>query len=381
MGQTAIVADGKEQFVKIPRSLARSWVGYDSGIGARSTLGEGDLKQRISAVLSASELVPRETYVIWGERREFTPRSLSQIRLYNTLFQFPAHPAPPTMEPVHRGLLGVFDVESGRVLVAQAGSFRDRGETERYLDAFVTGFENPEVTLWYRADPYGREGLQPLHPLASEIVSSKSISCAGSSGVEQDDNANRSVKITLRLAGEAYAGNPRFTVYFDGRKVGSGEVDWARDSREEGRYDATGTDIVWREITFETDYLPSAIHSLWVEYDNDAWGGPEQPGWDRNLLIDYVTVNGKFLQAEDAFYEVKGQYNRSGQERLSIAGKLVFDLTCNDFPGLADTQITRLMKLRFRISQNVLDHRVYSLIRVREHSDEDWYDYLGPAFQ
>jgi hypothetical protein len=381
MGQTAIVADGKERFVKLPRSTTRSWVGYDSGIGARSALGEGDLKQRLSSVLSAAQLVPRETYVISGERREFTPQSLSQIRLYNTLFQFPAHPAPPTMEPVHRGLLGVFDMDSGRALVAHSRSYRDRSETERYLDAFAAGFEDPEVSLWYRLDPYGREGPQPLHPLASEIVSSKSISCAGNLGVDPEDTIGESVTITLRLAGEAYAGNPHFTLYFDGRTVGSGEVDWARDTREKGRYDTSGAEIVWREITFETTYMPSAIHSLWVAYDNDAWGGPEQPGWDRNLLIDYVTVNGKSLRAEEAFYDVKGEANRSGQERLSLAGKLAFDLTCDDFPELADGQATRLTKFRFRLSQNVPDERVSSIIRIREHQDQGWYDYLGPELQ
>lgn len=125
--------------------------------------------------------------------------------------------------------------------------------------------------------------------------------------------------LTLRVAGDAWDGDPRFDVTVDGT-VYRDLVTSASRARGE-----------WEEITIAGDFggRPSSVS---VTFTNDAWGGP---GQDRNLYVRDLTINGETHDAGIA--TSTAGHAASNVAALVTNGTLTFDTSQE-----ADTLIFRV---------------------------------------
>lgn len=119
------------------------------------------------------------------------------------------------------------------------------------------------------------------------------------------------VKLRVRVSGEHFDGPPEFRVLVDGRQAG-GLFAVAADFRK-GE---------WEEISMTVPCGRSGPKRVEIEYLNDFSGGSWQT--DRNLLVDYVEVDGVRFSPEDADYDRHWQDTIRGQQRMAWGGRLIF---------------------------------------------------------
>ena len=119
------------------------------------------------------------------------------------------------------------------------------------------------------------------------------------------------VKLRVRVSGEHYDGPPEFRVLVDGRQEG-GLFAVAADFRK-GE---------WEEVSMTVACGRSGPRCVEIEYLNDYSGGSWQT--DRNLLVDYLEVDGTRFTPEDADYDRHWQDTIRGQQRMAWGGRLVF---------------------------------------------------------
>ncbi len=134
-------------------------------------------------------------------------------------------------------------------------------------------------------------------------------------------------RLTVRLGGEAYKGNPNYEIVVDGVKVANGTVDWSRDTARDGMYGGwreLSDDVVWKDIALDVPRGANGIGSVEVRFTNDRYGGGSN---DRNLLVDRIELDGHVIEAEGPNTVYRGnQFSGGGSgERMYWSGALVFD--------------------------------------------------------
>ncbi len=119
------------------------------------------------------------------------------------------------------------------------------------------------------------------------------------------------VKLKVRVSGEHFDGPPEFRVLVDGIQEG-GLCAVAADFRK-GE---------WEEVSMVVPCGRSGPRRVEVEYLNDYSGGSWRT--DRNLLVDFLEVDGVRFSPEEADYERHWQDTIRGQQRMAWGGRLVF---------------------------------------------------------
>ena len=111
---------------------------------------------------------------------------------------------------------------------------------------------------------------------------------------EKHDADRREVLISVKLAGDAYQGNPDFIIRADDEEVGRGTVTWAREFRWREEPDPAPAE--WRVVTFRKMMPVGHPRTVTVSFTNDRYNSSTKQ--DRNLLVEYVEVDGHRIQAE-----------------------------------------------------------------------------------
>ncbi len=151
-------------------------------------------------------------------------------------------------------------------------------------------------------------------------------------------------QIMVRVSGEGFEGGPEFTVYMDGAEVGSGVVDWALDTATEGfavTYDGArivpfsagsrkrrNGNLRWKDVSFDVDMPEGGPKVVSVLFSNDKYKEVEDRMFDRNLIVDSISVNGHRIQAEaeGVIFEAMRGTTEPGMEKMLRNGALVFDV-------------------------------------------------------
>ncbi|MGI9506241.1 MAG: cadherin domain-containing protein, partial [Geminicoccaceae bacterium] len=139
-------------------------------------------------------------------------------------------------------------------------------------------------------------------------------------------------RIDVSLAGtyggatEADIANPQYEIYADGQLIASGEVDWAAKP-DWSNFDANS----YQTLTVEWDNGGVAPENVWVRLTNDDAGS----GGDRNLVVDYIEVNGERIESEGDDSQVRFGDGSTidGQEGLWWDATLEFDTSSAPNPG------------------------------------------------
>lgn len=107
-------------------------------------------------------------------------------------------------------------------------------------------------------------------------------------------------QMVLSLAGESYDGPPQFEVRMGGKLVSAGALTNALDTRTEGRFYASA-----QPQSYVQDFVIdlgetrfSADADIVLSLTNDKFRA-EGLGFDRNLFVNFVEVNGKRVWARD----------------------------------------------------------------------------------
>jgi hypothetical protein len=177
--------------------------------------------------------------------------------------------------------------------------------------------------------PSGLSGLQMVLPAsvarnfqlgvtaeATETATGATAVATRTVDVQLAARAAAPADILVRVSGGSHRGAPVFSLWVDGQKIG--QPISVQASR---RLDQ------WQDVAFT---LPAGVNPSRVEvrYENDA----VDPGGDRNLYVDYISVRGVRHQAESAQYVRTGRPAIRGQEAMAWAGKLVFGLAAPQKP-------------------------------------------------
>lgn len=136
------------------------------------------------------------------------------------------------------------------------------------------------------------------------------------------------VTLDVRLAGEAYRGDPAYEIVVDGKVVAKGKVDWSRETTTEGRYDLIGDrDAVdWRDVSVDLTLPEGGFETVEVRFPNDAY---RRNVGDRNLIVDRIAIDGNAIEAEstDVHYQGGNFAGDTTSERMPWRGALEFDVT------------------------------------------------------
>ncbi|MHA1565054.1 MAG: carbohydrate-binding domain-containing protein, partial [Alphaproteobacteria bacterium] len=151
-------------------------------------------------------------------------------------------------------------------------------------------------------------------------------------------------QIVVRISGEGFEGGPEFKIFMDGAEIGGGTVDWALDTATEGfarTYDGSRVinfssgsrtrlvdNLRWKNVSFDVDMPAGGPNVISVFFANDKYKKIEHRMFDRNLIVDWVEVNGHRMQAEQTgvILEAVGGATEKGMEKMLRNGALVFDV-------------------------------------------------------
>ena len=132
--------------------------------------------------------------------------------------------------------------------------------------------------------------------------------------------------VRLRLSGDSYEGNPHFKVYADGRVIGEGDVTWATPQ---------GQPKTWKDVSF--DFGGQKPKSVWVEFTNDH--GKAGVG-DRNLIVDWLQLNGTTYQTEQSRYARNFHGAVTGRDGMAWTGRLEFTIEQDAYKDRAPSELT-----------------------------------------
>jgi hypothetical protein len=139
--------------------------------------------------------------------------------------------------------------------------------------------------LTYTPDP-AIAGTLDLHVVATDTESGGAANTAAEILVTLAATAPSSGSgLTLHVSGDAWQGDPQFTVSVDGKQVG-------------GPYDVSAAHGAgqWQDVTIAGNF--SAAKEVDVTFLNDAWGGNASA--DRNLYVQSLAINGSTYLATAA---------------------------------------------------------------------------------
>ncbi len=134
----------------------------------------------------------------------------------------------------------------------------------------------------------------------------------------------QTARLTVRLGGEAFEGNPEYEILVDGVVVSRGAVDW---TTQQGVHD-NPEDIEWRDISLDVPRGAEGIGEVEVRFLEDGWGGSFDK--DRNLLIDRIEIDGQRMEAEGpgvTYRSPEGSGANDGERVWGAASSLAFDTT------------------------------------------------------
>jgi Ca2+-binding RTX toxin-like protein len=116
------------------------------------------------------------------------------------------------------------------------------------------------------------------------------------------------------VSGDHYQGAPKFNVTVDGKVVATDLVATAVQS--------TGA---WADVTIKGDFA-KAPSRVAITFTNDLWSGGSA---DRNLYIDYIEMNGRRFEGEDALFNTANptQYRSPNSALMLTNGTVTFDTT------------------------------------------------------
>ncbi|MEL6415878.1 MAG: carbohydrate-binding domain-containing protein, partial [Pseudomonadota bacterium] len=144
------------------------------------------------------------------------------------------------------------------------------------------------------------------------------------------------VTLDVTLAGEAYRGDPSYVIVVDGKVVSRGQVDWARETTTDGKYDLSGgrDEVVWKDVSIDLEMPLGGFQTVEVRFPNDAY---RRNVGDRNLLVDKIAIDGNVIEAEGLAVEYQGGRFADGvtSERMPWRGELDFDVS-NIFGDMAN---------------------------------------------
>lgn len=104
--------------------------------------------------------------------------------------------------------------------------------------------------------------------------------------------------LTFVFSGEAYQGDPEYRIMIgDAEYVGV--VDTAIDTETEGRLSFPIDAAYLFTLPLQGIDL-STVDEIEVSFTNDAWGGPENPQFDRNLALISLSLNGVDYSLKEA---------------------------------------------------------------------------------
>jgi hypothetical protein len=114
-------------------------------------------------------------------------------------------------------------------------------------------------------------------------------------------------EVVVTLAGEAYDGPPQFQVLAGTEVIGSGVLKHPIETKTEGRLFASARPSAFLEVfsfsVADDDILPDRKISVLMTNDKFAEG---DAGYDRNLFIDSIRVNGHELTSAELVLFEKG---------------------------------------------------------------------------
>lgn len=115
-------------------------------------------------------------------------------------------------------------------------------------------------------------------------------------------------KVVISLAGEAFDGPPSFEISLGGKVIGSGTLANAIETETEGRlFSNARPQSFLEEFTFtvpDEAFAPDAEIS--IALTNDKYEDAEN-GYDRNLFIDFISVNGLEITSADIALTMAGE--------------------------------------------------------------------------
>ena len=122
--------------------------------------------------------------------------------------------------------------------------------------------------------------------------------------------------VIVRVSGDHYDGAPEFRLVVDGQQVG--DVHTVASVHSLGE---------WETVEFTVN-APGGFDEVRIEFLNDYYGG--SPDTDRNLHVDWISINGVELAPEEALYDRDGWSDIPGQSNMAYPGALVFDVSDRD---------------------------------------------------
>jgi large repetitive protein len=120
--------------------------------------------------------------------------------------------------------------------------------------------------------------------------------------------------VQVRVSGQDYNGEPQFRLIVDGQQVG--DVQTVTADFDAGQ---------WQTVDFVVN---APFNEVKVEFVNDYYGG--SPDTDRNLRVDWISINGVEISSQDSLYDRYGWSDIPGQQNVDYAGALVFDVSNRD---------------------------------------------------
>jgi hypothetical protein len=121
-------------------------------------------------------------------------------------------------------------------------------------------------------------------------------------------------RVVLRMAGDSFKGDAHFWLVVDGTKVESGTISAQKSTNQ------------LQDFVFHGDYGITAHSKVQVVYDND-YG---DKGGDRNMYVDYMSINGSKYEAEDAstaaYTGSTAWFQGLHMSKMNVNGALTFDL-------------------------------------------------------
>jgi hypothetical protein len=152
IGEISIVTSDGETFIQ-PENLAL--ISRYRGID-KLRIDESIDQKRGLALAAANEELGRQQWKLLGDHITVSPPrdSIREIRLWGAIVRFPAYPERPGWQVIFRGLLGIYDVETGAVHVAHGHLVPKgtNGEVER-IDLSLSGFRSPRIRLFWTPNP------------------------------------------------------------------------------------------------------------------------------------------------------------------------------------------------------------------------------------
>lgn len=120
--------------------------------------------------------------------------------------------------------------------------------------------------------------------------------------------ASAESKVVIALAGEAFDGPPAFEISLGGTVIGSGTLQNAIETETEGRlFSNARPQSFIEEFTFTVpDEAFSPDADITVALTNDKYDDIER-GYDRNLFIDVITVNGLEVASAELALTMDGE--------------------------------------------------------------------------